>query len=1681
MTLTNKLKNQVDIPVWEWTRFLPTASGVVSSTAAADNSIYHVNHGRYIYFLQGATTVAGGIGTGTGFYRYDTVSDTFQQLSFPPVAPATFSGMEFSGGYGYYGRVLSGGINTITAAALTGQILKTYDIKIIGGTGVGQHRIITGVSDPIIVDNGTFTVVQGTPQANVTDANKNWVINQWVGYQVRFIANTGQTQTRKVLYNSSNTIYFGDVNKYAEDVNAYPPIVAMAGTALPVAAAGTQYQIEYSTITVDTPWTTIPDATSRFIVHSGAIWLLSAGTTSYLLEYYDIAADTWYERNGFSNTSPATANGTDGTIVVTGEVATVYDRGTATSATGTTLVDTTQNWPTNLATLGYKVRIFSGTGLGQVRPILSNTATSVTVASWTTQPDTTSQYLIDMLESGTATSGGNSAQTVVSTASISGNIMTVTAMTSGSFLAGQILTGTGVQSNITVTSTEFACYTAGLNTTVIVSQGGTTGIVSGMYVTKLDGTGTLAIGCTVTGVTSTTVTLSAAPTLALQAATLQFATAYVSSALGSSSNGTTVTVGSTTGIQLGMVPTVLAGTGSFAAGTYVTSIVDSTHFVVSIMPVALSAATVLCQPYQTIISNQLSGTPGGVGTYNIWPAQSVTSTTITGTGIASLTDTSKIWSPHRWNGQSVRIIAGTGMGQVRSIVGTKGNNTISYTSAAGATSSGTTITVGSTASLVAGMIVTVTAGTGSLPWNTSVVSVTDLTHFVISATPTVALSGGSTVVVGTADNTIFVVPNWTTTPDSTSVYVIHGDSDKLYFSMATQTPTFIQNIDSDMVTMGRMLDYGVTRSVAAQYSDQNAISIASGVPVFPINYALGTGTVYTSAASATSSGAVVTVGTTAGLYVGCPVTVAGGTGTFAANSYVLVVNSATTFTLSATPTIALSGAAIVTGTVSALTFFGMGPFQTSTTSGTGTTATITFTTLPGSTYTGSTTLPVGSMITVMGVLPAGYNGTYAVTASSAGSVSYANATTGAQTTAGMLSQGAINQIGATSCTIYGCIPSGYNGAQTVTAAGAGFVAYANATVGQLTATGYFGNTALATTSCTIASTTATFNFAGTTTNFGVGSYITVTGVTTVAAGTGNYNGVFQVVSAGTGTLTCTISSSTPSGTASAQGTIQLASPTILCQTTNSHNYQKGQSITFSGDMQWASANTNITTTVTPVAGVLNQFVYTASSAAGTMILFSQTSGSILFDCTKNWVPNQFANCIVTYNSTQYAGLLTGGNALSAYILANTSNKLIFTAAQGTAPSVGVSRYVITMPQTSQNNATLGSCGTGLALGTEAVGQIQDNTTYWAFPANVSSVAAAATSGSATQTVASLSGIFVGMNVAITVNTAGNLTLPYGTTVTAMNTTGPTVTFSNATAGGTGGSTTFTFFATCNSSGNTVTVSGYTTQGLQVGMYLGVNSIDNIKNTSYGTILYNVTGAFTPNGGTALTPVYVTAINSATSFTISSTPTIPLVNANVTASLWFANQWVGRRVRLLNGTSTNYLEQTCSTSTTAGIMTFGTAFGFTPVSQVTAYSILQQPNRGLGTNLMWNFGQSDYTKRAIYLYQARGGGSTGFDRLNLATDTWEFLTATPNFEVLQTGAMYAYDAQDRLYFTPQITQRVYYLDLPSQQIIAAGQYPYTAGTAIIGNRMEIFTTADGLKYLWLNRHQNQESFKQLLFY
>lgn len=127
------------------------------------------------------------------------------------------------------------------------------------------------------------------------------------------------------------------------------------------------------------------------------VWyVLGSGTlASGSFKKYDWATNTW---TTLVNTGLPTTIGTDGKLITTPSWLNSdyhqFATGTATSATGTTLVNSAKTWTTNQWT-NYQVRIVSGTGAGQIRTISSNTGTTLTVPTWTTTPDATSVYSIE--------------------------------------------------------------------------------------------------------------------------------------------------------------------------------------------------------------------------------------------------------------------------------------------------------------------------------------------------------------------------------------------------------------------------------------------------------------------------------------------------------------------------------------------------------------------------------------------------------------------------------------------------------------------------------------------------------------------------------------------------------------------------------------------------------------------------------------------------------------------------------------------------------------------------------------------------------------------------------------------------------------------------------------------------------------------------------------------------------------------------------------------------------------------------------------------------------------------------------------------------------------------------------------------------------------------------------------
>ena len=116
-----------------------------------------------------------------------------------------------------------------------------------------------------------------------------------------------------------------------------------------------------------------------------------------------------------------------------------------------------------------------------------------------------------------------------------------------------------------------------------------------------------------------------------------------------------------------------------------------------------------------------------------------------------------------------------------------------------------------------------------------------------------------------------------------------------------------------------------------------------------------------------------------------------------------------------------------------------------------------------------------------------------------------------------------------------------------------------------------------------------------------------------------------------------------------------------------------------------------------------------------------------------------------------------------------------------------------------------------------------------------------------------------------------------------------------------------------------------------------------------------------------------------------------------------------------------------------------------------------------------------------MFSTRGGGAIGFDRFDLTTDRCSLIFTSPATETLSTGTMTAYDGADNILFHKDNSQRIMSLNVVTGKVNGGSMFPYSAPTSIIGNRMEIFTTKDGLKYIWLNRASAQECFKCLIFW
>lgn len=140
---------------------------------------------------------------------------------------------------------------------------------------------------------------------------------------------------------------------------------------------------------------------------AGSVWTTSNVSMYYRITDADLNRRWWYFfLEGALYAVSTNGDGTASTLKTNGV------RGTATSATGTTLVDSALTMGTNQFA-GAWIMIYDGTGDGQARQITSNTGTAFTVPVWDIVPDATSKYIVYATNQWTTTSGTPGLGTVI--------------------------------------------------------------------------------------------------------------------------------------------------------------------------------------------------------------------------------------------------------------------------------------------------------------------------------------------------------------------------------------------------------------------------------------------------------------------------------------------------------------------------------------------------------------------------------------------------------------------------------------------------------------------------------------------------------------------------------------------------------------------------------------------------------------------------------------------------------------------------------------------------------------------------------------------------------------------------------------------------------------------------------------------------------------------------------------------------------------------------------------------------------------------------------------------------------------------------------------------------------------------------------------------------------------------
>jgi hypothetical protein len=199
-----------------------------------------------------------------------------------------------------------------------------------------------------------------------------------------------------------------------------------------------------------------------------------------------------------------------------------------------------------------------------------------------------------------------------------------------------------------------------------------------------------------------------------------------------------------------------------------------------------------------------------------------------------------------------------------------------------------------------------------------------------------------------------------------------------------------------------------------------------------------------------------------------------------------------------------------------------------------------------------------------------------------------------------------------------------------------------------------------------------------------------------------------------------------------------------------------------------------------------------------------------------------------------------------------------------------------------------------------------------------------------------------------------------------------------------------------------------------------------------------------------------------------------------ASKLVTNQANGKRLKIIAGTLIG-----TEATVTANTATTLTASVGTP--DTTSYYAIYEPQvRTTGSERFdWLCGMSDSAKRGRWIISPISNttvGTISFDLYDIPSNTWlNNIFVGPGGGIGGSGTMYAYDNADSYFFTIAATGRISELKLTNMTVESAGITPYAHSTALARSGMQVITTEDGLKYIYIQRHTGFDFWRTLKFW